>query len=313
MSKHILRLCTFKGLQNLPLYVAQRQGFLDAQGLEVQISYTSGSKPQLAGLARGEYDLVQTAPDNVINFDTAPAAFGIEPSTAPRIVMLLGGSVGTLSLFAQPEYKSIESLRGSILGVDNPGSGYALVLRDMLAHSGLLLNRDYTFRVAGGTSARLQALTSGECAATILYLPFDIQAAQQGMRRLATSTDFYLAYASLCTAALADWVEAHQEELLTYLIAICDALRWIYEPSHAQALQETMQQEPELALTPEVVERVYAAFSDPASGFGREARLDMQALQQVIDLRAQYSPSSVVFDRPEVYCDLRWYRRVFAG
>ena len=60
-----LRVYTFKGIQNLPLYVAREQGYFAAQGLEVTVEYTAGSAPQLAGLARGAYDLVQTAPDNV--------------------------------------------------------------------------------------------------------------------------------------------------------------------------------------------------------------------------------------------------------
>jgi hypothetical protein len=91
-----LKICTFKGLQNLSLYIARQQGFFAAQGLDIEITYTAGSLPQLAGLAREEYQLIQTAPDNVINVDNNPAAFGLDPATAPHIIMLLGGSVGSL-------------------------------------------------------------------------------------------------------------------------------------------------------------------------------------------------------------------------
>ena len=61
-----LRVCSFRGLQNLPIYVALLEGYFASEGLAVELSYTTGSAPQLAGLARGAYDLVQTAPDNVI-------------------------------------------------------------------------------------------------------------------------------------------------------------------------------------------------------------------------------------------------------
>src|SRR6266487_804084 len=84
-----LHICTFKGLQNLPLFVARQQDFFAKQGLDIEITYTTGSLPQLAGLSRGDYQLIQTAPDNVINVDNNPAAFGLDPATAPHIIMLL--------------------------------------------------------------------------------------------------------------------------------------------------------------------------------------------------------------------------------
>jgi len=79
-----LRVCTFKGLQNLPLYATTRQGFFGARDLRVEIGYTTGSAPQIASLARGDYDLVQTAPDNVVHANSNPAAFGLDPATASR-------------------------------------------------------------------------------------------------------------------------------------------------------------------------------------------------------------------------------------
>ena len=163
---HHIKICTFKGVQNLPVYVAQQQGFFEEQDLHIDISYTAGSIPQLAGLILGEYQLVHTAPDNVINVDNNPAAFGLDPAMQSRVVMLLGGSVGPLSIFALKDITSFDRLRGAVLGVDNPNSGFALVLRDVLARNGLLLERDYTFTIAGGTSDRLGALTSGSVAAT---------------------------------------------------------------------------------------------------------------------------------------------------
>src|SRR6266700_3427440 len=124
---HQLNICTFKGIQNLPLYVARQQNFFAQQGLHIDINYTTGSIPQLAGLVREEYQLIQTAPDNVINVDNNPIAFGLDHATAPHVIMLLGGSVGPLSIYAQRDITKFDHLRGSVLGVDNPTSGFALV------------------------------------------------------------------------------------------------------------------------------------------------------------------------------------------
>src|SRR5438874_10339141 len=115
---HQLKICTFKGIQNLPLYIARHQGFFAQHGLHIDITYTTGSIPQLAGLVRGEYQLIQTAPDNVINVDNNPSAFGLDLPTAPHVIMLLGGSVGPLSIFAQENSTTFDRLRGAVLGVD---------------------------------------------------------------------------------------------------------------------------------------------------------------------------------------------------
>jgi ABC-type nitrate/sulfonate/bicarbonate transport system substrate-binding protein len=300
-----LKICTFKGIQNLPLYVARQQDFFAQKGLHIDITYTTGSIPQLAGLVLGEYQLIQTAPDNVINVDNNPIAFGLDLATAPHVIMLLGGSVGPLSIYAQSDITTFDHLRGSVLGVDNPTSGFAIVLRDMLAGNGLLLERDYTFTVAGGTSDRLDALKRGAVAATILYAPFDVQATRAGFNQLATSTDYYPAYASFATAGAQTWIEHHIEEVTSYITAYLKVLRWIYDPAHATDVQAMIQNEPSLGLDASLAPQVYAAFVDPISGFGQDAMLDDAGLQQVIDLRASYASSPITGDLAN-YRDLRW-------
>ena len=322
-----LRVCTFKGLQNLPLYVASRQGAFVARSLDVQVSYTSGSSAQLEGLGRGAYELIQTAPDNVVNAESNPAAFNLDQATTPggpppvgavatTFALLLGGSVGPLSLMARPAVVAVEALRGAVLGVDNPGSGFALVLRDMLARHGLALDRDYTFTVSGGTSARLDALRAGGVAATLLYPPFDALAEASGFRRLVTSTQLYPAYASLATAATRPWALAHGDVITRYVAAILQALRWVYDPANASAAQALIRDEPALGgLDDATAARAYADFIAPATGFGRDAALDMAGLRQVIALRATYAAPAQdhPLRLPEAYCDLRWYERARAG
>jgi ABC-type nitrate/sulfonate/bicarbonate transport system substrate-binding protein len=304
-----LQICTFKGLQNLPLYIARQQGYFATQGLDIEITYTAGSLPQLAGLAGGAYQLIQTAPDNVINVDNNPAAFGLDPAAAPHILMLLGGSVGPLSVYAQPAITAVDHLRGTVLGVDNPTSGFALVLRDMLARNGLMLERDYSLTVSGGTSNRLDALKSGSVTATILYPPFDAQATQASFTRLATSTDYYPAYASLATAGLQSWIEQHTGEVTSYISAYLQALHWIYNPTHANEVQRVIVSEPTLNLDATIAPGAYAAFVNPQTGFGINAMLDDAGLQQVIELRATYGSFSSLDRDLAHYRDLRWYPR----
>lgn len=307
VTSYELRVNSFKGLQNLPLYVAIREGYFAARGLEVKLTFTTGSAVQLAGLARGDYHLVQTAPDNVINVDTQPSAFGLDPASAPHIVMIMGGSIGPLSVYARRGVTDIHSLRGATIGVDNPTSGFAIVLRDLLERQGLELDRDYRFVVAGGTHARCDALLTETIAATILYSPFDLHAAEHGCARLTSSNGTYAAYASVSTAGVQTWIDTHAETVTHYIEAILLALRWLYNPTNAQAAQELMRLEPSLGVAPNLIARTYAAFVAPGIGFGRDAALDEHGLHQVIALRARYGVSGVSLGQPDAYCEPSWY------
>jgi ABC-type nitrate/sulfonate/bicarbonate transport system substrate-binding protein len=307
-----LRVSSFKGVQNLPLYVAMRQGYFAARRLAVALTYTTGSAAQLAGLVRGDYQLVQTAPDNVINLDSHPVAFGVDAGAGSHVVMVLGGSIGPLGVYARRGLSDAHALRGATLGVDNPTSGFAIVLRDLLQRQGLALDRDYTFIMAGGTHARCEALLEGNIAATILYSPFDLRAAEHGCALLALSADTYPAYASGATAGVQSWIDAHGETVTRYIEAVLHALRWLYDPAHAEAAQELMCAEPDLGVAPDLVPRAYAAFVASATGFGRDAMLDEPGLRQVIALRAAYGPPDVRLGQPAEYCDPRWYQAAHA-
>lgn len=308
----VLRVCSFQGLQNLAAVAARRRGLFDAAGLDVALSFTNSSAQQLAALAAGEYDLIHTAPDNVVNFDTNSVAFGLDPASAPRVVMLMGGGNGPLGVYARPGVTEAAELRGQDIGVDNPTSGFALVLRDLLARAGLELERDYHFTTAGGTGKRAQGLLAGAFAATILYPPFDLLVAEAGCRSLASSTTAYPAYASQTLAATEPWVAAQSNLVTRYIGALLGALRWIYDPASRPAVEELLAEEAALGLAGVAPARAYAAFTHPRDGFGERAILDEMGLAQVIALRARYGVPAMPLGEPRRYLDLRWYKQAVA-
>src|SRR5262249_12489984 len=176
----------------------------------------------------------------------------------------------------RPGVASWQDLRTGALGVDHSSSGFALVLCDLLQRQNLQVGRDYQVRVAGGTDARCEALLRGTIAATMLYLPFDLCAKAGGCVQLARSTDYYAAYASLATAGIQSWVEAHGDVVTRYIAAVLQALRWIYDPAHSEQVQAAICTDPTLGLGLDSVlaQEAYAAFVAPASGFGRDATLN---------------------------------------
>ena len=307
-----LRVNSFQGMQNLPLAVARNQGYLDAGGLNVTLTLTAGSAPQLAGLATGRYDLIHTAPDNVINYDSDPQAFGVEPVAAPRAMLLMGGSNGPLTLYARPGLIAASDLRGGEVGVDNPTSGFALVARDLLARAGLELEGDYRFAAAGPTAKRARQLCDGAFAATILYPPFDRVAEAAGCRPLASSTAAYLAYSSQALAALPAFAAAAPDAVTSYIAALLRALRWIYEATNQSGAVALIVNDPDLGASGLDPTEALAAFTDPATGYGELAPLDDAGLAQVIALRGRYGAPGLFLGAPQDYRDLSYYERALA-
>lgn len=308
LSARGVRVNSFQGLQNLPIVTARRIGAFERAGVEVALSFTNSSAQQLPALAAGEYDLIHTAPDNVVNFDTNPAAFGLAQVTqAAQVVMLMGGSNGPLSVYIRPGAAGVDDLRGQPVGVDNPGSGFALVLRDLLARAGLERDRDYHFVTAGGTGKRAEGLAAGAFAATILYPPFDAQAARAGCQMVATSLGTYPAYASQTLAATRAWAEAHGDLARRYIGALLHALRVLYDPGQRAQVETILREEAGLGLDGLPVAEAYDSFTDAGRGYGREAALDPVGLAQVIALRARWGVEGVRLQPVETYCDLRAY------
>jgi ABC-type nitrate/sulfonate/bicarbonate transport system substrate-binding protein len=78
-----LEVITFPGTPNLPLYVAQANGYFAAQGLEVILHTTPSSVFQIERVVAGEFQIAGTAIDNVIAYQEGQGA--IELATSPDL------------------------------------------------------------------------------------------------------------------------------------------------------------------------------------------------------------------------------------
>src|SRR5437762_2018311 len=120
-----LRVMTFAGSSNWPIFVAQDKGLFACERLDIQLSNAPNSKLQIAQLRDGSIDLAMTAMDNLVPYPDELFAF-------------LGANNGArFSLIVAPAVKQLADLRGTSLAVDAVDSGYAFVLMAMLDRAGL--------------------------------------------------------------------------------------------------------------------------------------------------------------------------------
>ena len=166
-----LNVIVFPGGFNLPTWAAERQGFFEQNGVRVALTATPNSTFQMQGLAEGRFDIAMTAIDNVVAYQEGQGEAKIPDN--PDMFAFMGSDNGFLSVLGGKGVKSFADLKGKKLSVDAMTTGFAFVLRELLAKNGVA-ESDVTFERAGGVVERFQALMQGTHAATVVLTPFDL-------------------------------------------------------------------------------------------------------------------------------------------
>jgi ABC-type nitrate/sulfonate/bicarbonate transport system substrate-binding protein len=158
----VLKVSTFPGVTNVPIFAAEHKGFFAKNGLTIDLVYTPNSRVQRDGLAKGEYQIIQTAADNCV------AMVELDKTDA---IIVAGGDNGFNHIIVQPEINRLSDLREKTVVVDAPNTAFALLLYKALKDSGLNKG-DYKVNSVGGTGERLAAMTGDKSnIAAIMGLP----------------------------------------------------------------------------------------------------------------------------------------------
>ena len=143
-----LKMKMFPGVQSLPVIAAAQNGFFERHGLKVDVLFTVNSQEQRDGLAKGEFQIMQSAVDNAV---------AMVELAHEDVVIVAGGDSSMNELFVQPDVRSYADLKGHTLLVDAPNTAYAIQLKKILLNNGLRENADYKVYGIGGTGLRLRA------------------------------------------------------------------------------------------------------------------------------------------------------------
>ena len=87
-------------------------------------------------------------------------------------------------LYAKPEIRSVENLKGRKVGVSSLGSGPDSLLREILKKYGLEGGREVLILPVGSGTARFYALQAGSVDAAMLSIPANFMAQEAGFREL---------------------------------------------------------------------------------------------------------------------------------
>lgn len=168
-----LTVAVFPGAANAPLYAAVQDGELARRGVEVEVVEVRSSSEQMRLWDEGACDVMHTSPDHVVR-EQRPR----DPIIARR------DGFGELRVYRRPEVTDLASVTWA---VDAPSSGFAFVMRALLADRAGLRADDQRLEAVGGTKQRFEALldAGSPIGGTTLHPPFDGLAAAAGMVAIA--------------------------------------------------------------------------------------------------------------------------------
>jgi ABC-type nitrate/sulfonate/bicarbonate transport system substrate-binding protein len=302
-----LRVIAFDGGWNLPVWAAQRQGFFEANGVSVTIAWTPSSAYLISALLDGRYDIGLAGIDNVVAYQEGQGEAKIPDN--PDLFAFLGNDNGFASVVAAPAVKSFADLKGRTVSVDAMTTGYAFVVRELLARNGVGEN-DVTYVRAGGTSNRYRELLAGRHDATLLRTPFELLLREKGYTQLATAESLG-AYQGTVGAARRSWAASHEKELLGFIRGYRAGAAWLYDRANREVV-EAMLVANIRDMTPALAKRSYDLLLADRGGIARDAALDVEGVRTVLALRSKYGQPRKALDDPMKYLDLGYYEKASA-
>jgi ABC-type nitrate/sulfonate/bicarbonate transport system substrate-binding protein len=297
-----LRVIGFAGGFNLPIWVAQRQGFFTAEKLDVKLDFTPGSTWQITHLLAGNYDIAMTAYDNVVAYREGQAEAYIPPNVPIDLVSVLHSDNAFLSISAQPDIKSFTDLKGKTVTVDAMTTGFAFVLREILQRKGVA-ESDVSFERAGGVSSRFRAMqTNPKHAATTQMTPFELLGEARGFNTLTRVDDVLGSYMGMTAAVRQSWAQNNRSKVVGFARAYQKAIDWLFDPAN-RAEAEAILVANVQGMSPALATKAYELYVGKEAGFRRSIRFDAQAAKTVIDLRSKFGRPEKRLTNPAAYFD----------
>ncbi len=267
------------------LSVSRRSGRLEENGLDVDEVPVASSPDQFRSLLAREIDVAFTSPDNVLAYRFSPSN-PLDAVADVRIVSTVDRGMG-LALYGRPGLDSAEELRGAVLGVDVPGSGFALAMYAVTEALGIG-RQEYDVVPLGSTPKRADALVAGRCDATMLNAGNELGAEEAGCVRLASVAD-------TCSPYVGTVLAVNGDRVLEPAGRLAHALRTTAEDVASGRADDLAAEEAQviLGLSAALASRYVERLRSPTEGLITARDPDVAGLRTIVNLRERFMPERV--------------------
>jgi NitT/TauT family transport system substrate-binding protein len=198
--------------------VGHQYGIFAKYGVDLEPIYMGGGMNSLAAVT-----------SNSVQFLSAGSTATISARLGGMDITMLTVQSSKLeySIFAAPEIKTPQDLKGKIVTGTRPGASADSALRLILRKWGLEPGKDVIFISVGESQqGRMNALQRGSVAATALTPPFSGVARQLGFRELIDMRKSDIEYAGSSIAGMADYIKSHPQLVENFLKGYIESLHF---------------------------------------------------------------------------------------
>lgn len=220
------------GSEHWPLWIALEKGYFKEQGLEIRQLHTQSVAKAVQALATNSTDIVY--PCNTQGTITAIV------KGAPVKIIAGVQTKAIYDLITGAKYKKVEDLKGTTLGVINLTSGSTVLLMKILSAHGLKYPGDYDLLTVGGTPARYAAVKKGAVSGAMVTIPTSFRAREEGLNLLANIATYLPDYQFTIVAGNIEWMKAHRDATVRFIMAIIKGLRFIHDPKNKKEAVDIM-------------------------------------------------------------------------
>jgi ABC-type nitrate/sulfonate/bicarbonate transport system substrate-binding protein len=287
-----------KALGYGPLWLAQRLGFYEREGLDAQIVVMRGTPITIQALATESIFIANAGTDGIIG--------AIDRGLDLAMIGSLLNNL-SMSLVAARPYKTFDDLRGKTIGSQTITTGTGFALRLVLRAHGLEYPRDYQILNIGGVSDRYSALQSGQIAATPLSVPLDITARQKGFNVLGYFADDVPNYFLNPYTIKRSWAEGNRPLVVRFMKAMARTHRWLFDNREAACGYLSK----EMAVSLENC-KVAWDYSVKNHVWDRNAELSLERVRTMIKIVAEINNQKEPLPSPSKYIDESYLKQALA-
>jgi ABC-type nitrate/sulfonate/bicarbonate transport system substrate-binding protein len=198
--------------------IGHQAGLFAKHGIDLEPIYMGGGMNSLAAVT-----------SNSVQFLAAGSTATISARLGGVDIIMLSVQSNKLdyTVFAAPDIKSPQDLKGKIVTGTRPGASADSALRLYLRRSGLVPDKDVVFTsVADSQQGRLNALHRGSVVATVLAPPFSGMAKQLGLRELADLRQTDIEFSGTSVAGMGAYIKGHPQIMESFLKGYIESLHY---------------------------------------------------------------------------------------
>ena len=285
----------------IPLLYAYDQGFFEAEGLSIELTYFESGTAAATAMIADEIDICQIAGSAVVN-----------AGVAGEDLVFLAGLFNTYvySVLVTPDITGPQDLIGRSMAVSRIGSSSDAALRIALRSMGLTPDEDVAILAIGDQSARVAAMETGEIAGTVASIPDSTRAQQAGLVELLDMSTLNAPFQNTAIATSRQFISDRRATTVAFMRAMLAAIE-----SMKQDRAATMEVMAEyLSLDPEAdAELLAAAYDDLVPTYLTDIPYPtLDGIQTLLDELEAENPSAADY-QPEDLIDLSVLQEAASG